>query len=384
MELKPLNVLIVDDSEDDALLIARRIRKAGYDVRFRRVETAEGMIDALGSDSWHAVIADVNLPCFSADAALDVYHRVQCDLAFIVVSGAVSEETAVSLLKAGAHDFVLKSNLARLVPALERERRDAEMRTAKRAAEEALRVSEERYALAARGVNDGLWDWSIREDHVHYSARWKAMLGCTEDEIGPGIHEWFDRIHPEDVDLLYQALAEHLDGKAPGFACEHRVRHADGDWRWMLARGLAVRDSVGTPTRMAGSLTDVTARKSTELELRRVNEQLENAMSARMRFLAAASHDLRQPVQSLFFFTEALNRHVPPGQGRDYLGLLERGLDTLKALLDRLLDVSRLDMGLILRWTPLVRQSGWRVKRESRGIIAPCRCWSSVRARGES
>jgi two-component system, sensor histidine kinase len=135
---------------------------------------------------------------------------------------------------------------------------------------------------------------------------------------------------------------------------------------------------------MAGSLTDVTARKSTELELRRVNEQLENAMSARMRFLAAASHDLRQPVQSLFFFTEALNRHVPPGQGRDYLGLLERGLDTLKALLDRLLDVSRLDMGLILRWTPLVRQSGWRVKRESRGIIAPCRCWSSVRARGES
>jgi DNA-binding NtrC family response regulator len=142
MELKPLNVLIVDDSEDDALLIARRIRKAGYDVRFRRVETAEGMIDALGSDSWHAVIADVNLPCFSADAALDVYHRVQCDLAFIVVSGAVSEETAVSLLKAGAHDFVLKSNLARLVPALERERRDAEMRTAKRAAEEALRVSD--------------------------------------------------------------------------------------------------------------------------------------------------------------------------------------------------------------------------------------------------
>lgn len=134
-------------------------------------------------------------------------------------------------------------------------------------AEEELRHSEERFALAAQGANDGLWDWDLKEDAVYFSDRWKAMLGCEPLEIGSGPEEWSTRIHPDDLEGFHANLKAHLDNRTPHFQAEYRVRHQSGSWRWMLARGLAVRDSQGRPYRMAGSQTDITARKQSEARL---------------------------------------------------------------------------------------------------------------------
>ncbi len=133
--------------------------------------------------------------------------------------------------------------------------------------EEALRESEERYMLAIRGANDGLWDWNLRSGDVHYSPRWKAMLGYAEGEIGTSPDEWFDRVHPDDVGILRREIREHIDGPSETFIVEHRMRHRNGSWKWMLSRGLAVRDEDGVAYRLAGSQADITERKQVEERL---------------------------------------------------------------------------------------------------------------------
>jgi len=134
-------------------------------------------------------------------------------------------------------------------------------------AEDALRVSQECYALAARAANDGLWDWDLVKDKMYYSPRWKSMLGFEEQEIPSRPSEWFERVHPEDVDRVRAAVASHLDGTTAHFEHEYRMLHKNGSWRWVLCRGLAVRDGRDRATRMAGSQSDVTHRKLAEEQL---------------------------------------------------------------------------------------------------------------------
>ncbi len=138
----------------------------------------------------------------------------------------------------------------------------------RRQTEEALRDSEERYALAARGANDGLWDWNIRNNTVHYSFRWKSMLGFEEREEWNNLQDWLQRVHPEDRKEVEAKLSAHIgSGKSPQFECEYRIQHKDGSYRWMLNRGLAVRDEHAQAYRMAGSQTDITDRKNAEAQL---------------------------------------------------------------------------------------------------------------------
>ncbi|PYQ17468.1 MAG: hypothetical protein DMF80_00570 [Acidobacteria bacterium] len=129
-------------------------------------------------------------------------------------------------------------------------------------AEAELRSSEERYALAARGTNDGLWDWNLATDRVYFSPRWKAMLGYDEEEVGEQPSQWLERVHPDDRPRLQAKMASHLEGVSPQFEDEHRMRHKDGSYRWFLSRGFAVRDAAGRAYRMAGAQTDVTDRRS--------------------------------------------------------------------------------------------------------------------------
>lgn len=139
--------------------------------------------------------------------------------------------------------------------------------TERRRMEEALRESQERFALAVRGANDGIWDWNLRTNEIYVSPRWKSMLGLTEESISNSPEEWFQRIHPEDVEQVKSQIKRHVDGLTHQFEDEHRMLHQDGSYRWMLSRGLVVRDNQGQATRMAGSQTDITERKRTEQQL---------------------------------------------------------------------------------------------------------------------
>jgi diguanylate cyclase (GGDEF)-like protein/PAS domain S-box-containing protein len=137
----------------------------------------------------------------------------------------------------------------------------------RRRMESALRESEERYALAMRGANDGLWDWDLRTNEIYFSPRWKSMLGYQEDEIQNKPEEWFKRIHSEDFIQFQDALNAHLKNETLHFETEYRISDAHGRQHWMLCRGLAVRDDDGKAYRMAGSQTDITDRKHAEERL---------------------------------------------------------------------------------------------------------------------
>jgi len=136
---KQIRLLIVEDSEDDALLMLRELVRGGFDPLHERVETAEALQAALAGHSWDVIVADYRMPGFGALAALEIVKESGFDLPFIIVSGKIGEDLAVAAMKAGAGNYIMKSNLPRLVPAIERELRDAEERRGRRAAEEALK-----------------------------------------------------------------------------------------------------------------------------------------------------------------------------------------------------------------------------------------------------
>ena len=172
--------------------------------------------------------------------------------------------------------------------------------TERKRTERAMRESEERYALAAQGANDGLWDWDLRAGKIYFSERWKAQLGAASGEIADGPDEWFGRVHPDDRERLLGELGAHLEGRTPFLAVEHRMRHFDGGWRWMLVRGAAVRDANGTAYRLAGSQGDVTDRKNTEEKL-----------------LHDALHDALTGLPNRTLFTDRLSQAMAFSRRRD-------------------------------------------------------------------
>jgi DNA-binding NtrC family response regulator len=145
-----LRILIIEDSEDDMFLMLRALRglrQVGYQLDYLRVDTPKAMQAALAQQTWDIVIADYTLPTFNAPAALQLLKEQQPDVPFIIVSGTIGEEIAVAAMKAGANDYLIKGNLARLLPAVERELREAAERKKQHRTEQALRESEERYRL---------------------------------------------------------------------------------------------------------------------------------------------------------------------------------------------------------------------------------------------
>lgn len=193
--------------------------------------------------------------------------------------------------------------------------------TGRKEAQNAILESEERYTLAVRGANDGLWDWDLRKDQLYYSPRWKMMLGYEDLEINNTKNEWFDRIHPEDREKVTIALDLHLNGYSTHFEMECRMLHRDGVFRWMMVRGLAVLDESGVAYRMAGSLTDINARKSAE-------EQL----------IYDAFHDLLTELPNRALFLDRLGRTIEHSRRYDkYLfAVLFLDLDRFKVVNDSL------------------------------------------------
>ena len=161
--------------------------------------------------------------------------------------------------------------------------------TQKREAIEAIRRSEERFDLAVRGTDAGIWDWDLRTGTVYFSPRWKSMLGYAEDEVRDAFSEWESRVHPDDRDRASRAIQAYLEGRSAEYELEHRLRHKDGTYRWILARGAAVRDRQGRPSRMVGSHIDITVQKRTAAQLNERLVQLRAAQKIQQTLLPKRS-----------------------------------------------------------------------------------------------
>jgi diguanylate cyclase (GGDEF)-like protein/PAS domain S-box-containing protein len=255
MKLRTNRVLIVDDNEMNRDMLARRLERKGYEVSV--AASARELMNQIKDKKPDLLLLDIEMPDVSGLEALQAIRELYSanELPVIMVTARNQSDDVVKALGMGANDYVTKPvdfavALARIGTQLSHKH-----------AQEGLKESEERYALAARGANDGLWDWNLATNVIYFSPRWKAMLGFQDNEIVNKPDEWFDRIHEGDRERVKEEIAAHQKGLTPHFESEHRVRHRDGTYRWMLSRGLAIRDESGKPERMAGSQTDITEGK---------------------------------------------------------------------------------------------------------------------------
>ena len=255
MNKQASRLLIVDDNELNRDMLARRLARKGYEILL--ADSARQLPQRVKEDAIDLVLLDIEMPEISGLEALTILRATYTpiELPIIMVTAKNQSEDVVKALDLGANDYVTKPidfaiALARIGTQLSHKR-----------AQEGLRESEERYALAARGANDGLWDWNLDTNVVYFSTRWKSMLGYQESEIGDKPDEWFNRVHDADRERVNQEIAAHQEGSVPQFESEHRVLHKDGTFRWMLCRGLAVHNGSGKISRMAGWQTDITEGK---------------------------------------------------------------------------------------------------------------------------
>ena len=265
----PLRVLMVEDSEDDTLLIARQLRHGGYELSIERVDTLEAFDVALSRQPWDAIIADYSMPRFSGLAALKRLQESGLDLPFIVVSGTIGEAIAVEAMKAGAHDYVMKDNLARLVPAVQRELREAESRLARQRAEEWLRESEARYRQSVENSPNPIFTVDRQGIIQMWNRACEQVFQYEVDAIKGRVYHrllW----NPEDQATLEALLAQAWQGH-PVNEQELYCRCKDGTQRITATRIYPVRDLEGQIEGCVFTNTDITKRKRAERLLQALN-----------------------------------------------------------------------------------------------------------------
>ncbi len=249
------HLLVVDDNDSIRNMLCLHLRRRGY--QLSAVVNGREALESIRKASFDLVLLDIDMPEMNGLEVLKAIREKHssAELPVVMVTANTQSEEIVGALNLGANDYLTKPidfpvAMARINTLLSHKR-----------AEESLRESEERYALAVLGANEGLWDWNLKTNQFYYSPRWKSMLGCEENLIGTSPEEWFARVHPEDRARVKEEMETHHAGRTPHFENEHRMLHKDGTYRWMLARGIAVRDTQGRAYRMAGSQTDITEGK---------------------------------------------------------------------------------------------------------------------------
>lgn len=274
-------VLVVDDEHINRVILCRLLEREGYETR--EAEDGPEALAAISQFKFDMVLLDIVMPELDGFAVLERIRTEhdESELPVIMVTASEESEQIVRALHLGANDYLTKPidppvTLARI-----------KMHLRLKYSQEALKKSEERYSLVARGTNDGLWDWDLDKNEIYYSPRWLSMV-ALEDDSDTSPEVWFSRIHAEDLLRVESEIEKHLIGMTPQFETELRMRHADGNFRWMLCRGLAVWDETGTPHRMAGSLTDITEGKVADALTGLPNrvlfrERLERCMSRTIR-----------------------------------------------------------------------------------------------------
>jgi PAS domain S-box-containing protein len=264
MALSQLRILIVEDSEDDTLVMLDVLRANSYQPIFERVDTAVDMKTAL-QECWDIVICDYLMPGFSGISALKLLQSTGQDIPFVIVSGILDEQIAVDALKAGAHDFVLKSRMTRLVPAIERELREVKIRQHYRAVEAALKQNEARYRSLTLATSQAVWIASAEGQVIEDIPSWRSLTGQSEADVkGWG---WLDAVHPEDRARTAKNWTEAIRTKS-FYQIEYRMRVADGNYRDFAVRGVPIIDDNGAIREWVGTNTDISEVKQQERKIR--------------------------------------------------------------------------------------------------------------------
>ena len=338
---EPRRILIVDDSPDDAELATQALRRGGCNLTYQRVDTPEAMRAALEQADWDVVIADYSMPRFDGLAALKMLRDTGLDLPFILVSGTVGEDVAVEAMKCGADDYVLKSNLARLPLAVERELRDSEVRVERNRAEA-------RYRSLVDRVPVGLFRISPAGDILEFNPALIDMLGFQDGDSLKKADVAELWLRPQER-ARFEAVIER-EGVVKNFEMEMRRR--DGSIIWCEQSARAVYDAAGKVGHREGVLVDVTSRKLAEEEANRARDRVRDLAleTARLRsdFLASMSHEIRTPLTGIIGTGELLSRSDLTSEQRRLTEIIRSSGELLLTVVNDILDFSKLAAGRVV------------------------------------
>lgn len=262
----PLRLLLIDDSDDDVLVLLSELSKGGIEPVCKRIDAPAALSAALTSRDWDFIICEYIMPSFSGLEALRLVKESGLDIPFIIVSGNIGEETAVEIMKAGAHDYIVKGNLARLVPAIRREIEEAEGRRRRKQAEDNLRKRESELKEAQRLAQIGSWEWSAETNTVNWSEELYHIFGRNTNLSPPDNDEISRNYSPESWEKLKLATGKALKDGTP-YALDVELVRPDGTKRWIIARGEAMHNSLGLIVGLHGTIQDITERKRYEEQL---------------------------------------------------------------------------------------------------------------------
>jgi PAS domain S-box-containing protein len=292
----PLRVLIVEDSEDDALLLVRALQRSGYDLIYERADTAAAMNAALDKQAWDIIIADYKMPEFNGLAALALMKQRGLDLPFLIVSGSIGEDIAVAAMKAGAHDYIMKGSLMRLIPAVERELREAEVRRAGQQAEETLRLLESGVQQVEDAIVITTADFAPPGPKIVYvNAAFIKMTGYT---IGEVIGNTLALLQGSKAERFILADLQTKLSKGESVSRETTNYRKDGREfisEWHIA---PIRNQQGDITHLVSIQRDVTERRRAEAELQQQREALHQSekLATMGQLLAGVAHELNNPL----------------------------------------------------------------------------------------
>lgn len=336
-----LRVLLVEDCEDDARLLERELIRGGYKPLIKRLDSPGAMNEALREQTWDLVLTDWTLPRFSALFALEMLKCNGLDLPFIIVSGTIDEEVAIRAMKAGVHDYVMKSNLGRLVPAVQRELCEADDRRSRKRAEAELAVSWERLKLIARATNDTIWDYDLTTQTLSWNEGFLVHFGFRPDEVHPGVESWYNCLHPEEKERVIAIRYAAINGAEEKWLDQYRFCRADGTYAHVLDRGYVLRNDEGRAVRAVGALIDLTEQKRAEVEitaayerLRDLTVRMERTKEEERKRIARELHDeFGQLLTGLKLDLATLGKQLAKGAAMPQPELIEK-LQSMTSLVD--------------------------------------------------
>ncbi len=304
---KPLHVLIIEDSEDDAALVARHLRQGGYDPKAKRVCTPGAMNAALREQMWDLIITDWSMPQFSAPAALELLKSMELDLPFIIVSGTIGEDIAVAAMKAGADDYLMKNNLTRLVPAIERELQEAEGRRQRKRAEESLRQSEARLRAVLDSALDAFVGMDVHGLITDWNPRSEAIFGWTRAEaLGRNLAETI--IPPQYREAHRRGLQHFLaTGEGPVLNRRIEITAMRRDGKEFPVELSICPLKVGASYRFTAFIADISERKQLEAQLRQAQK-----MEAVGQLAGGIAHDFNNLLTIVTGHSDLLLTDFPP------------------------------------------------------------------------